>query len=94
MSDGADDLCLKIIVNMYFSDDDVDISWLTQVPSLENNIPVFDLRSGVVDTEGFFGNDCDNIVSLEEDGEPRGTQVLYDNVVCEPISSDDEVDNM
>ena len=79
---------------MSFNMDDSDISWLTQVPSLENTQPVFDLRHAVCDVEDLVGNNCDNIFSLEEYDEPKPVQVLYDNVVCEGISLDEELDNM
>ena len=79
---------------MSFNMDDPDISWLTQVPSLENTQPVFDLRDEVCDVENLVGNNCDYIFSLEEYDEPKPVQVLYDNVVCEDISSNEELDNM
>ena len=79
---------------MAFNMEDLDISWLTQVPSLENVQPVFDLRNALCDVEDLIGNNCDNIVSLEKYDEPKPVHNLYDNVVCEDISSDDELDKM
>ena len=74
---------------MESSDDD--ISWLTQVPSLDSQVA----NSGVI--VDYVEDDIplelsNNVVSLEESSQK--VQVLYDNVIAENISSDDCVDNM
>ena len=77
-----------------FFDEYSDMSWLTQVPSIENNDEECDSNQISYVEDELVGNIDGNIVSLEEEGDMKGMQVLYDNVVCEPISSDKEVDNM
>ena len=46
-----------------------------------------------MDYEGLFDEGYANFVSLEE--QPvTGQKVLYDNIMCENISSDEEIDKM
>ena len=74
--------------------DDMDISWLTQVPrndNMDNNVLDTNVES---DGDGWFDFNVDNAVSLEEPNEPVGGQILYDSVVWEDISSDEELDKM
>ena len=75
---------------MEFIYEEDDISWLTQVPRLEEMAPNFNIGG---DDDDFFSDNMDNVISLEEQPD-RGTQVLYDNVVCEDISSDEDLDKM
>ena len=65
-----------------------DMSWLTQVPSLEQGLANCDIGGQ------FYEEECGEIVSLEDLIEGKGTQVLYDNMVCEDISSDEELENL
>ena len=80
--------------------DDSDMSWLTQVPQKE--VPVFKL----LDTSDLEDYDdlvvCDNIqkniqknqeIDLE-DGEVVQVKRLYDDVYCEDISSDENIDSL
>ena len=77
---------------------DNDISWLTQVQSLESQKADFRLINNENSDEEFddiFGlrNDVEtNIVSLEENAD--GKYHLYDNVVVENISSDEELEKV
>ena len=74
--------------------DEEDISWLTQVPSLEVGAPNFNVEDeflyGIMDNE----TENDGLISLEEGGEVKRVCVLYDNVLAEDISSDEEVERM
>ena len=65
-----------------------DMSWLTQRPSSDGSQANFNLDIGGNDFD-VYGNG--GVVSLEEG---RGCYVLYDNVVCQDISLDEEVDQM
>ena len=83
--------------NMFSSDDENDISWLTQEPSLESqkdNSNVFnDSDDDVNGIDGFFS--VGNVVSLEDNVTDRKIhRLLYGNVVAEDISSDEELDRM
>ena len=81
--------------------DDGDISWLTQESNISCQSANFDV-TGCSEGEGdlleLFSDSVDsNVVSLEEDNgretSIKGT-VLYDGVVAEDISSDEELDRM
>ena len=78
--------------------DDNDISWLTQVQSLESQKAQFSLLSEENSDEDFcdlFGRNeqvHENIVSLEENNDK--VHHLYDDVVAEDISSDEEIDTL
>ena len=74
-------------------DDYSDMSWLTQVPNVEKEQPTFNVEDDVFGNDDFLSEN-QNIVSLEEETEVKGLKVLYDNVVCEAISSDEEIDSM
>ena len=74
-------------------DDYSDMSWLTQVPNEEKSQPTFNVEHDVFGNEDILSEN-QNIVSLEEEPEVKGLQVLYDNVVCEAISSDEEINSM
>ena len=84
-----------------FSDDN-DISWLIQELSVESqkaNFSNIGVNNGnVEDIDDWFGDGIQsNIVSLEEDdgkSEPVKGAILYDGVVAEDISSDEEIDGM
>ena len=76
------------------NDSDCDISWLTQVPSLEQNGPNFSLGEDYFDGNMNEEGEQSVVISLEESNGRRDGRVLYDNVVCEDISSDEEVDKM
>ena len=88
----------------YWSEDDNDISWLTQVQSIESQKANFEVFSGQEKGEGslfkeIFGDEngqCEQsqIVSLEENVTIRNGKVLYDNVVAEDISSDEGLDRL
>ena len=65
---------------------DFDMSWVMQVPSLEYKGQSMDVNSGDLEDISM------NFVSLEEEGGDGKEQVLYDNIVCEDILSDEEVD--
>lgn len=70
-------------------DEDYGLAGLTQVSRMENSVDNNDF--------GFIEEDLvsSNVVSLEDnDFESKGTYVLYDNVVAEDISSDDDIDKM
>ena len=72
-----------------FDDDDLYISWLTQVPRNEN------ISMDVGEDSGIFSaNDVSNLVSLEEGPDVQDKHVLYDNVICEDISSDEELEKL
>ena len=73
--------------------DDSDMSWLTQVPSLEYREANFDVGSCVFD-EKLLDLDVEKVVSLEDESGDTSKHVLYDNVVCEDISSDEELDKL
>ena len=73
---------------------DSDISWLTQSNTVENTQPIFDVGYSFIEEELVGKGD---VVSLEEvvsDTVTEGSKILYDNVVVEDISSDENVDNM
>ena len=71
-------------------DDDLDISWLTQVPRNEVNVYKSNEDSGI-----FSGNDyTGNLVSLEDGADEPVTHVLYENIVCQDISLDVEIEKM
>ena len=73
-------------------DSDSDISWLTQSNTLENTQPNFDVGYSFIEEE-LVGD----VVSLEEvvpDTVTESPKILYDKVVVEDISSDENVDNM
>ena len=77
------------------SESDNDISWLTQQPSMEGDTPSFDIGMSYIEEELCSQDDNDGLISLEE--QPcysQGRCVLYDNVMCEDISSDEELDKM
>ena len=79
---------------MEFYDEETDSLWLTQVPSLELAGPNFAIGDQYYEEEG-VGDSYDGYeVSLEENSVDRRAQVIYDNVVCEDISSDEEVESM
>ena len=86
-----------ICVNMEEYDDN-DMSWLTQVQSLEAQKAQFELLNAGNSDEEFnelFGineRQETNIVSLEENTDR--IYHLYDNVVAEDISSDEELEKM
>ena len=77
-----------------------DISWLTQQP-LQKGISHHDSSDSEIDVVG-------NVVSLESENvragpsssqssnssEGRNSRILYDNVMIEDISSDDEIGQM
>ena len=73
----------------YYSDDN-DISWLTQVPSLEVKDANFDICDGF--SIGDFDVDRGSLVSLQDDRVSK--HVLYDNAVAEDISSDEEINKL
>ena len=75
-------------------DSDSDISWLTQTPSLENSQPNFDVGYSFVEEDIELDK---NVISLEEHSNRSMVtegRVLYDNVVVEDISSDENVDSL
>ena len=86
--------------NMEFDfSDENDIYWLTQESSNESDNANFNITGGDGDDLSYlFGESSgSNIVSLEEDNGNSGSangMVLYDNVVAEDISSDDEIDQI
>ena len=70
-------------------DEDYGLAGLTQFSRMENSVDNNDF--------GFIEEDLvsSNVVSLEDnDFESKGTYILYDNVVAEDISSDDDIDKM
>ena len=86
----------------YFTDDEFDSSWLTQVPSIESQKANFEVINGNMEDEenlfsAMFGEVMQTqpaVVSLEESECNNGRSVLYDNVLVEDISSDEAVDSM
>ena len=88
----------------YWSDEDKDISWLTQVQSIESQKASFEVLNDGDEQESNLFNDIfgegevhrsdNHIVSLEENVTVRNGQILYDNVVAEDISSDEEIDKV
>ena len=74
--------------------DDFDISWLTQVPKDANNQESLMDYCGKSESDGWFDPKFESVVSLEEAPESDGTHVLYGNVVCEDITTDEELDKM
>ena len=87
----------------YFDDEDYDMSWLTQVQSIESQKAYFEVLNEQDDSDGnlfveIFGHDTGadsgGLVSLEENVTIRNGQILYDNVVAEDISSDEDVDQL
>ena len=76
------------------SDLDNDISWLTQQSTLEEEMPSFDIGYSYLE-EDLVQNKDDLVISLEEQpSTSRGRMVMYDNVTCEDISSDEGLDSM
>ena len=76
------------------SDSDNDISWLTQESTLEEERPSFDIGYSYLE-EDLVQNKDDLLISLEEQpSTSRGHMVIYDNMTCEDISSDDGLDSM
>ena len=79
---------------MQFLVEDTDDMWLTQVPSLDIAGPNFGIGDTYYEEELVEEDYEQNVISLEENFGSNRQQVLYDNVVCENISSDEEVDAM
>ena len=83
---------------MDYSDEENDISWLTQVPSLESQKANFNIVEEVESDNEFewlFGGNDDSdgkVISLEENGEQY--HKLYDNVVAVDISDDEQIENL
>ena len=81
-----------------------DMSWLTQEQSLKSQKASFELlKEGEEESDNLFSQifgengaeGCGSqIVSLEENVTIRSGRILYDDVVVEDISSDEEVDNL
>ena len=79
-----------------------DMSWLTQKDS-NKDVANFDILGSsdsdsdegitVEEQKGNFRKHSNGLVQLEE-GESSKSVVLYDNVVAENISSDEEIDAM
>ena len=67
-----------------------DISWLTQQPRLEPNVASFDLGHRYLEED----IDVGNCISLEEEQSSQKGRILYDNVVAEDITSDENIDSM
>ena len=67
------------------------ISWLTQVPSNGSNCANFDISQSYIEEDLCKES---NAVSLEETSDKKGCHVLYDQVVCEDILSDEEIDTL
>ena len=87
--------CGCVLSEWNMSDSDNDISWLTQQPSLDMESPTFDLGMSYVEEDICFESDKEVLVSLEDQpSTSNGRRVLYDNVTCEDISSDECVDSM
>ena len=82
--------CVKSIKMEYYDEEDSDISWLTQVPSLEGFALNFSVGEEYYDDESVMEVSSSQLVSLEDGGKGRNAQVLYNNVVCEDLSSDEE----
>ena len=95
-------MCGNSFVEMYldYSDENV-ISWLTQEPSVESEKANFSLLGSCGDGEFNFDEmlgigphgPAANFMSLEDD-HASGGNILYDNVIVEDISSDEELDKM
>ena len=75
-------------------DSDNDISWLTQTPRLEYDEPNFDIGCSYVEEEMMENSQEVNVISLEEVPMPENQQMLYNNVVMENISSDENFDTL
>ena len=86
----------------YYSDEDFDKLLLTQVPSIESQRVNFGVIDGNVEDEdnlfhAIFGEVEERgggLVSLEDTESNNRHSVLYDNVMAEDISSDEELRNM
>ena len=75
-------------------DSDLDMSWLTQAPSLENSQASFNVGYSFVEEDIDLSQ---GVVSLEEGTSKQqvpARKVLYDNVLVKDISSDENLDKM
>ena len=75
---------------MDFFDDDFGLAGLTQEAKLEDNVANFNIGYDYIE-EGIVSS---NVVSLEDYEGDKKMSVLYDNVMAEDISSDEELDAM
>ena len=75
-------------------DSDSDISWLIQNPSLERKDANFNLDYQFIEEDIDLSGCDNNVVSLEENEDCGKVKVLYDNVVAEDMSSDENIDEM
>ena len=74
-----------------------DISWLTQVPKLDQDDPNFNVGFKFIEEDLCLDKSGKNVVSLEEvetSVTKSNGRILYDNVMVEDISSDEELDSM
>ena len=95
---------IYVLIMELYDEEDYDMSWLTQVQSIESQKLSFDLlrEDDGSDSnlfEDIFGEErrdsCGSqIVSLEENVTIKNGKVLYDNVMVEDISSDEAVDTV
>ena len=83
-------VCGHTRMNEAMYDSDNDISWLTQEPSLEVKQANFDVGQQFIEDEMDLGD----VVSLEENTNSQRSSILYDNVVVEDISLDENIDQM
>ena len=75
-------------------DSDSDISWLIQNPSLERKDANCNLDYQFIEEDIDLSGCDNNVVSLEENEDCGKVKVLYDNVVAEDMSSDENIDGM
>ena len=75
-------------------DSDSDISWLTQTLSIEKVEASFDVGYEYIKESLDLSVVDNSVVSLEEYPGTSKEQVLYDNVIVEDISSDENKDTL
>ena len=79
-----------MLFEMDVFEEDLDMSYLTQVPKLEDNCANFNVGYSFIE-EDLVG---ENVVSLEENSNEKDGVILYDNVRVQDISLDEELDSM
>ena len=84
-------VCLRVEICGTMDYDEMDMSWLTQEPSLDSQVEAFDIAGSYIEEDINFENHAE-VISLEE--VKSSGSVLYDNVVVEDISSDECIDAM
>ena len=75
-------------------DSDSDISWLTQTLSIESVESSFDVGYEYIKESLDLSVVDNSVVSLEENPGTSKEQVLYDYVIVEDISSDENKDTL